>query len=238
MTRTSISAQKRFVFALLGCCVGALANAAPVIVPDPAPGAFGPDIGGTGLFSPDPLLISLEVLDTGASLGFGGAEFGMFYSSAPGTLIPIFQTTDQDPDPGGPGSITQSAIVDLTSGQVTDGDEGVLQNTFTPGTGQVGFYLKLSDILASVFGVSPIFTDPTLNLGGEDMSATFPVLDPSVQKAYLLGFGAIDPNDVSQTTTTLGYYAVIGLTVPEPATLLLLVPMIGMILGAGTRGRR
>jgi hypothetical protein len=60
-----------------------------------------------------------------------------------------------------------------------------------------------------------------LNPGGEDMSAAFPILDPSVTNGLLLGFAAVDPNGAGNSTV-LGYSAAVGVTVPEPGTLALL----------------
>jgi hypothetical protein len=208
-------------FAVFLLAFGSL-SAHALVIPNPAPAAFGDDIRGSGLFTATgPGLISLRVSDTGFDLGLGGAEFGMFFESAPGTLIPIFLATNQD-------TSTPRAI-SLATGQIFEGGSEVL--TFTPNTGPFGFYLTPSPTLQTVFGVSSIFTVPSLNPLDEDMAAAFPIL--GTPDGYLFGFGAIDPSNPS-SVVPLGYAAVVNIApelVPEPATLpLLLLGLAGWLV--------
>ncbi len=192
-------------------------NANALVVPNPAPAAFGPDILGSGYFNPTgPGIISVRISDTGFTLGLGGSEFGMFFQSDSGTLIPIFLPGTQDPDPAGPSSSPPTAAIVLGTGEVYV--NGTLQNTFAPRTGPVGFYLAPSPTLQTVFGVNQIFSDPSLNPLGEDMVGTFPII--GVPEAYLLGFAVMDLNDPT-SVVPLGYSAVVNLSVPEPGTLAL-----------------
>jgi hypothetical protein len=215
---------------LLGCLC-ATGSASALVINNPAPAAFGPDIGGTGKFLPNDTVISVEVLDTGATLGIGGSEFGFYFTANPGVLIPIFEASDENPDPGGPGDTPQTALIDFTSGQVFDGDGGVLQNVFAAGVAPIGFYLTLDPILQGVFGVNSIFTDPTLNPLGEDMAASFPFLDPGVLDGFLHGFAAIDPNG-DGSVTVLGFSATVGvIPVSEPAMLSLFgIGLLGLMM--------
>jgi hypothetical protein len=108
----------------------------------------------------------------------------------------------------------------------------VLQNTFTPGTGPIGFYLMPTPTLQTVFGVTRIHTDPLLNPSAEDMAGAFPII--GVTDAFLLGFAAVVPGGPGDVIP-LGYAAVLNLQVPEPGTLALII--VGA-LGTFIRRRR
>jgi hypothetical protein len=165
-----------FLIALLLSFLLTPGIATAIPFPNPDPTQVGDDLDDSGIFFHDPQVISLEIIDVGPLLGGGGAEFGFFFAgsdvSNPANLFTIFETTDQDPDPGGPGSVTQLAIIDFPNGNVIDGDEGVIQNSFA-GSGNIGFYLTPDPAFNIAYGIpATLFTDPTLNPGGVEFGST------------------------------------------------------------------
>jgi hypothetical protein len=222
--------MKWFVAVIL-CVVASAASA--LVITNPAPGDAGADISGSGLFSPDDALVGVEISDLGVLLaggpfpagGLGGAEFGFYLDSDPGSLITIFDSLDQDPDPGGSGSVVQSALVNFLSGQVIDVDAGVVQSTFPVGTGvDIGFYLTLSADFVSFFGLGfdTIFSEAALNPSSEDMMAAFPLL---AADGFLLVFGIEHPTDPDLDPLQVGVNLVANVSastsVPAPGTFML-----------------
>ena len=226
-----------------GVMLGFAHGSSALMISNPAPAAFGPDIAGSGIFTPQNTFFQAnEILDLAAVLGFAGSEFGFFFESTPGTLIPLFEAADENPDPGGAGDVPQNAAVNLDTGQVLDGDDGFTeQGTFSTVAGDgIGFYLSLTaPELTPVFGAAPIYSVGTLNPGSEDQFAAFPVLtDPS---SFLVSFAAEDPSTGS--TTVLGYSVVTQLDsvadVPVPAPLgLILLPLSALLLARRSQMRR
>lgn len=180
-------------------------------------GAPGDD--GTKLFMPSQTVFSVELLDEG--LGVYPSTFGFYFQSDPSNLIAIFGFEDQDPDPGGPGSTQQEAMIDFLSGKVYDFDDPnfsvdpnlAIQSTFTPGLNPIGFFYGLDLTSSGLGGSILMFTDPLLN-GGVDMAATFPIIPNS----YSIGFEYFEYLD-----RPVSFEIVSGVTsVPEPSTLILL----------------
>jgi len=232
----------KHLLVILSLLLAGSASALPIA--NPYPTQLGSDTNGSGLFRPQDWFVSLEVLDLGPMLtggpmspfpsnGFGGAEFGFYYANDPGTRIAIFDPTDQNPDPNGPGSVQQYAAVDFLSGQVFDYDAGnTLQSTFAGGTvAPIGFYLTLSQDLVDFFGFgfNTMYSQASLNPGDQDMAAAYPLLDGS---GYLLGFAAANP--YSATGEYFFFGASIAtriaplVSVPEPDTWALL--LIGVLV--------
>lgn len=236
--------------------VGFMATGPAWAIPiaNPNPSLLADDIGGTGLFNTNGSSLGIEILDLGPvltggpgspfpSTGFGGSEFGFYFANDPTSLTAIFDPTDQDPDPGGPGSITQLASIDFLAGQVLDMDDGgTLQSTFDPASsGPIGFYLTLADDLVNYFGFgfNTLYSQPHLNSGGQDMAAAYPLLDNT---GYLLGFAADNPFNSVVDYFFFGASIATNVTpvvVPEPSSwaLFLLGGMICLV-GMRANGRR
>ena len=156
--------------------LGFSGNGWAITVPNPNPALFGPDIGGSGLFSHGDRILGFELYDL-AEITFGddsGFEFGFYFASDPTTLISIFETTDNSTSPP-----IQEAAVLFNTGEVVDRDQGILQNTFTTSSEDIGFFLRQ--------GTATLFTEAALNpFGGEDLSGTFPEI--GFLDGYLIGF--------------------------------------------------
>lgn len=163
---------------------------------------------GTILFIPSQPVFTVELFDAG--MGNYPSAFGFYYQSDPSSLIAIFGTEDQDPDPNGANSIQQVAQIDFSSGHVYDVDDNnAIQSTFTPGLSPVGFFYGL-DLSSIGGGAILLFTDPSLN-GGIDAAATF----PTGSGPYIIGFEYLNQ--------PVSYEIISGVSpVPIPSTLLLL----------------
>jgi len=175
-------------------------------VPNPAPGIYGPDINGTGLFAHGDRLLSFELFDFAEDvLGTGaGYEFGFYFGNDPlTTLVPIFQQDDDS------NVSIQRALVDFSLGEVIDRDPGqvaTVQNFFNVSDADIGFYLQFPGA-----GI-PVFTEALMNFGGEDLAGAFPEL--GFPGSFLLGFAVQSGPDI----VPLGYYSVEPL-VPSPVPL-------------------
>jgi hypothetical protein len=167
--------------------LGFSGNSWAITVPNPNPALFGPDIGGSGLFSHGDRILGFELYDL-AEITFGddsGFEFGFYFASDPTTLISIFETTDNSTSPP-----IQEAAVFFNTGEVVDRDQGILQNTFTTSSEDIGFFLRHSP--SSVL----IFTEAVLNpLGGEDLAGAFPEI--GFLDSFLIGFAVPDGGGVT-----------------------------------------
>lgn len=229
--------MKRFYLFLVIAVMGAFVfagNVSAVSLPNPNPALFGDDLDDSGIFVPSASVVSLEIFDLGPFAGIGGAEFGFFFEGAdvsnPANLITIFDPLDQDPDPGGIGSILQIAFIDFSAGTVIDFDDGStpsIQDTFVTSTANIGFWLLPDPLL----GIPTLFTVPSLNAGGVDVAATFPILGlPG--NGFLFAFE--DPTGLIPlgTPLTFEFVAGIGITpVPEPATFILFGSgLVGLVL--------
>lgn len=222
-------------------------SASAVVIPNPVPGDFGPDIGGTppyrGKFVPDNLVVSVEAVDLGPLAPvppgpFEGSEFGFFFNSDSGTLIKIFDKSEQNPDPNGPGSAPPRAFIDFVAGTIVDPvgpgpADDVLKSVFTPKNDKIGFYLIPDPDLQALLGVpiGTIYSTPGLNPGDEDLVGIFPALN--FDKTYLMGFG-----QEGNIAFPYAYLALVGVTpVPEPGTLFLLLLAAFGVLTTATRRR-
>jgi hypothetical protein len=189
-------------------------------VPNPNPAAFGPDIGGSGLFSHGDRVLGFELYDFAENLlGAGsGFEFGFYFGSDPTTLIPIFEANDNSSSP-----TLQRAMVDFTTGEVVDRDESLLQGNFTTSVEDIGFFLQHSNS-----GIT-LFSEAALNpLGGEDLAAAFPEI--GFLDGFLIGFAVPDQGGVTAWAYSL-VYPISPSPVPIPgAAGLWLLGMTGLAL--------
>lgn len=162
---------------------------------------FGGD-DGTELFVPSNQLFNVEVLDLGAATSFGFYFDGTDVTN-PANLITIFGPEDETTS----GDI-QTAGVDFNAEIVYDIDDSQIQSSFTDLGLPIGFYAD--------FDLGTIFTDPSLNPGGEDLAETRPCLsDCPLSDIYRIDFKRMD--------TTLTTDIVSGVKpVPEPSMLLLI----------------
>ncbi|MBI4714841.1 MAG: PEP-CTERM sorting domain-containing protein [Nitrospirae bacterium] len=184
---------------------------------NPRPDLFGSD-DGTQLFDHCRCMAALEGYDLSDKGSYTGSTFGFFYWGTdlndPNNFITLFDPADEIVNGQRP-----KASVDFLNGIVYDVDAGVIQDTFTPLAGHIGFFLEPDATLYP----DALFTVASLNPGGVDAAATFPHL--TLTKTYLLGY------EIPNTNTTLAFEVVRGITpVPEPGTLYLLGA--GLLLAA------
>ena len=180
----------------------------------PIPPGFLPDNGAT-IFSHEDLVLTLEQFELPAVVGF--SSFGFFFESNPGTLITVFDATDQAPP-------DQTAAIDFTLSKVFDTDAGVLQTDFAgAGPGNIGFYLTLGGLT--------LHSLPSLNPGGIDPVATFPKIgNPSI---YIIGFeNPAEPGQVLALEIGVGLRKV-----PEPSTTLLFGLGLALVVARRRRER-
>ena len=198
-----MNTKKRFLkiaFFMLVLMVLPMTGVATIINPNPA--SYYNDTGAE-LFTPSTTAISIELLDP-----FSG-EFGFYRQGDSTTLITIFDSSDTAGD---------SAFINFIAGWVLDFDANTLQDTFTAGLGNIGFYLKLG-------AASPIFSEASLNPLSSDWVAAFH--SKANPTTYLIGFELPLP---TIGLTTIAFEAVGGVSaVPEPQTVMLMLLAIPML---------
>jgi hypothetical protein len=185
---------------------------AEAVITNPAPGLFGDDDGGA-LFLPMENVLSAEIFDLGGLVA--DSEFGFFFANSSETLIPIFEVGDQRPP-------QQWARIDFGAGEVWDGDENVLQNTFS-GSGLIGFYLLVTNLPGGEDFLA--FSVPSMNPDGLDLFASFPSL--FVETGYLFGF------ESPEVRVPVSFNVAVGLQkAPVPATPLLMLAGLAALVAA------
>ena len=192
----------------------ALSMASRAAPTNPFPGDFFDDTGVETFASAGNLSLSAEFIDI---LGFTSAvEFGFYASGDPDTRTAVFDFLDQDTGIG-----PQSAVIDFNTGFVYDFDAGEVQSAFDANAfDEFGFYLDIN------FGAGAVtlFTESSLNLGGDDASAVFQSkLDPS---AFLVGF----EYDFGDGPVDISLHLVTDIIpVPAPPSILLLSLGLGFL---------
>lgn len=200
--------MKRFalmllVMTLIGVLIFA-ENASAIPWTNPDPSTYGDDLDDSGLFVLQDIVIAAEIFDLGGLLGME-STFGFFFEGVDVTNTDNLVTIFDPLDVGGVAAINPS------TGIVYDVDEGVVQDTFM-GAGNIGFFLTVED--------ATLFTVSSLNPGGQDFAATFPILG-APENDFLIGF-MLDNSELG-SVLPLAYERIRGVApVPEPATLLLL----------------
>jgi hypothetical protein len=214
--------------AILGLALApAVAHALPFVgQPSPYPG-FGSD-DGTELWDLGDAAMNVETFDYFGGVAGVESSFGFYRASDPTTLITIFSAADQDTS--GDGSNPQTALIDFINGQVIDLDEMVVESIFTPGDGEIGFFLHVVSVSTS--DELDLFTQPALNSAilGEDAFATWPSeTDPGV---YLLGaeFNA------AELALRIDLVSSVTPAVPEPEAALVFTFGF-LVIGAAIRRR-
>lgn len=211
--------MKRYVHLLIVIVVICVASQAQALIVNPDPTRLYND-DKSQLFYHCDCAAAVEYKDILDSNNLGGSIFGFFFwgddLSNPDNLVTIFDTNDTII-----GTDKPNAKIDFINGRVgdMDGPTPTLQDTFIPHSNDIpiGFFLQFGNQLIYP---QPIFTVASLNLGDEDLAATFPVIgDPD---RYLIGFEVFDPN--INNYRTLAFELVNGITpatlsVSEPATL-------------------
>jgi hypothetical protein len=180
----------------------------------PTPIGFEQD-DGSELFLPLQSVLTTETFD------FFASEFGFFYLSSPGNLIPIFNTDDQS----GLLQPPQRARIDFALGQVFDVDQGeLLQNSFVPQSSSIGFY--------AVSQLAIFFSVAAMNPQG-DLFSSFPQIGNPT--GYLLQFES--PNLAIPVTTHFADGISAVPIVGTPALMLVaLVAAAGFHRRSGKRG--
>ena len=175
--------------------------------PNPDPSSLGNDLDDPGVFMYSDPVITVEVFDLGEADTGVGNTFGFFFEDNPTNIFTIFDPLDTN---------SQLAVIDFTAGIVFDTEDDAVQDTFT-GSGNIGFFLTPDP----AYGLGTLYTIPSLNQGGEDLAATFPILGSD--DYYIIGFYY---NDVP-----FGLELCMGVTpVPEPCTFLLFIlSLIGFV---------
>jgi hypothetical protein len=207
------------VVALVSFCVPLVGTAT---ITNPAPGTFGAD-DGSATYAPAVDTFFFEAFDATPALGVLSA-FGFYRVADPSVRITVFDAADQGPP-------DQTAYANFVTGGVLDLDGGVVQNSFAPGAGAVGFFLDL-DIGGSLLTV---YSEAALN-GGFDLMAAFPSL--GVPGAYMIG---VELPDGRGGFATVYFASVSGFTaartVPEPSVAALLLLGVALATVAGSRRR-
>jgi hypothetical protein len=205
------------LLAILLIAASNLAHAVPV-----APPGYGGDTGDS-YFVPGSTTVAIEFLDAVEAVTL--SEFGFYYRSTPGTLVPIFDAADL-----GAG---QSAQINFGTGEVADLDTPADPvTTFAVLADDVGFYLTIS-------GALTLHSDPALNvgvLGGADLFYAFPqIANPLIWALVFegdLGNGGLENISLS----ILG--PLTPSAVPLPPTVYLMGSLIPILMFMSRRRRK
>lgn len=188
------------------------AGAASAISITPAPGSSLGQDDGADIFCPCDLdpnpIVNRHVVTVRESYdGVSSVvphEWGIYFASDPGTLIPVFTAAD-----GGPGK--PAAEIDFDNGIVTDLDTMLVEFTFDPQLAKFGFYLKIDP----AGGPSTLtYSQAALN-GGLDTFGSFPSLTNPAYRVV-----AFEVN--GQIASIEAAAGVCAPAVPEPSVALLL----------------
>lgn len=171
----------RGTLATVVCAAGLLAAQAPAeAAPLETPALLAPLVDAdvdVGYFrATDGVSLAIELYDFVELVSPGGVgiRFGIFFQNAPDTLIPLFDVADAGPS-------RPLAFVNFGNGSVIDLDTFTVQAGFTPSDAPFGFFMQTT-------GPNPLslFSDPSLNAGGGDFFAAFPL--KTLANGFVLDF--------------------------------------------------
>jgi len=181
-------------------------SSANIIVPDPD---FGDDDSSIFFSTADDVYF-LEAFDALPSIGVE-ASFGFYMRGDITKKVTVFDNFDQAI--GAPDQTAYASFSDVGGNFVFDLDEGVLQDTFTAGFDEIGFFLDLE-------GFYTVYSDP-LDNGGFDLMETFPSLTDS--SIYYVGAEIPDGSGGLATVYLALVSGISPASIPEPSTPLLML---------------
>jgi hypothetical protein len=206
--------MKEFIIALVSIAASLVfSTASNAVTTIPGHGNFDDD-NGTELWLPDDQLLAFKYYENPTVTGY--TSFGFYFSTDPGTLITIFGAEDQ--------SLDSEAVVDFTTGQVIDVDDGnATQATFTGLGTSIGFWFHIN----VGYDAFTIFTQSSLT--NDDFSFSLPsTTDPS---KYALVFFIPESGD-----TPIAVNVIEGITaIPLPAALPLMLAGLAWLGFTGLR---
>lgn len=193
------------------------AFAVPILNPSPANYA---DDDGSTLFLPNGATFYFEAFDPLAMLGLT-SSFGFYRASDPSEMVTLFDSAD---DTGG---VTQIAAVNFDFGVVLDVDSGVMEDSFTAGISEIGFFLEVD-------GHFTLYSEPDLNGGTDHMASFRSLFDPS---SYFLAFLVPDgPPGVDESVYLTLTNGTPTAPIPAPSSTILMT--LGLLMLATSRRRR
>ena len=171
----------RGALATVACAAGLLAvqapaEAAPLETPPLLAALVDADVDAAYFRATDGVSLAIELYDFVELVSPNGIgiRFGLYFQDAPETLIPLFDVADAGPS-------RPLAFANFGNGSVIDLDTFTVQAGFTPSDAPFGFFMQTT-------GPNPLslFSDPSLNPGGADFFAAFPL--KTLANGFVLDF--------------------------------------------------
>jgi hypothetical protein len=159
------------IFALGALLISVTASFASVINPNPAVWLDDDD---TEIFIHNGLVINFEIWDAADLSATANSEFGFFFAGTDPTnaanRVTIFGSED-----GYSLTLAEYATINFSTGIVRDWNNLVpAQDTFTPGTDNIGFYYTINNLT--------IYTTGADNYLGSDVGTFRSILNPSLYR--------------------------------------------------------